>query len=198
MPLKIKGCIKRENWHKCLGFSVWLRYWVCRLNVKKRKEKGILRSQLSFSAILCLSISHSFCFFVPAHLSTSFVRKCLNKITVSWRVVSKAQRHSMLMLNLFCIHLRWRGLVTLPSWSYSLPSSSRLRAHTSSSLLIDGSMSASLFIPLLLRSCSLLAYKSFHAVIIFQAVVLRMQDGADAQKHSSVSSSAKSLHKSPS
>lgn len=138
MPLKIKGSIKNENWHKFLGFIVWLRYQVSCL--KKIKKRGLWRvsSARSSLCLLSQSVSHSLPLFL---LPTSFVQKCLlNKLTVLWRVISKAQRHSMLMLNLFCIHLRWRGLSPAPSQSYSLPSSSRLRAHTWSLLFVLGSM----------------------------------------------------------
>lgn len=111
---------------------------------KRRERKGLwgVGSPHSLPLFVFLSRSVSLSlplFLLPPHLPISFVRKCLlNKLTVLWRVISKAQRRSMLMLNLFCIHLRWRGLSTLPSWSYSLPSSSRLRAHTWSLLFVVG------------------------------------------------------------
>lgn len=98
-----------------------------------RKINGDCKdSSLLFSPTLCLYIwltlaLPSFLSRSP-HLPTFFVRKCLlNKLTVLWRVISKAQRHGVLMLNLFCIHLRWRGRSALPSWSYSSPSSSGFR-----------------------------------------------------------------------
>lgn len=98
-----------------------------------RKIKGDSEdSSLLFSPTLCLYIFLSLALpsflFRSSHLPTFFVRKCLlNKLTVLWRVISKAQRRSVLMLNLFCIHLCWRGRSALPSWSYSSPSSSGLR-----------------------------------------------------------------------
>lgn len=165
MPLKIKGSIKYENWRKCLGFRVWLWYWVSCL---KNKEKGIVRSQLSsFSASLCLSPSISLSFSLTLSLSftppqpTSFVQKCLlNKLTVLWRVISKARWRSMPMLNLFCIHLRWRGLSTLPSRSYSSPGSSGLRARSWSLLFVVGGMFVSFCPTLPLHSCPFSVYKS--------------------------------------
>lgn len=134
---------------------------------KGRKRKGDCEESALPILYLFVFLSRSVSlllplFLLPPHLPTSFVRKCLlNKLTVLWRVISKAQRHSMLMLNLFCIHLRWRGLSTLPSWSYSLPSSSRLRAHTWSLLFVVGNIFSSFFfLPLRLHSCSFPVYKS--------------------------------------
>lgn len=133
--------------------------------IKKRVLWGV-SSPHSLSVFVFLFLSHSVSlllplFLFPPPLPTSFVQKCLlNKLTVLWRVISKAQRHSMLMLNLFCIHLRWRGLSTLPSWSYSLPSSSRLRAHTWSLLFVVRSMFVSFCPPLPLQACSFSVYKS--------------------------------------
>lgn len=130
---------------------------------KKIKKRGLwgVSSPHSLSVFVFLFLSHSVSLFPPLSfpppLPTSFVQKCLlNKLTVLWRVISKAQRRSMLMFNLFCIHSRWRGLSTLPSWSYSLPSSSRLRAHTWSLLFVVGSM----FVSLPLLRCSCYVHKS--------------------------------------
>lgn len=112
MPLKIKGSIKFENWRKCSGFRSAMMILSVVFNWK---EKGIVKSHLSpFCAALCLSISpflsHSLAFSLPPRLPTSFVRKCLlNKLTVLWRVISKTQRRSMLMPNLFCIHFALKG-----------------------------------------------------------------------------------------
>lgn len=127
---------------------------------------------LSHSVSLLLSL-----FLLPPPLLTSFVQKCLlNKLTVLWRVISKAQRRSMLMLNLFCIHLRWRGLSTQPSWSYSLPSSSRLRAHTWSLLFVVGSMFVSFLPPF--TPPSLCFFLFIKVVIIFQAAFIGMLGSA--------------------
>lgn len=132
------------------------------LSFKKKKEKkrGLWEVGSPHSLPLFVFLSRTVSLLLPLcllppHLPTSFVRKCLlNKLTVLWHVISKAHRRSMPMLNLFCIHLRWRGLSTLPSWSYSLPSSSRLRAHTWSLLFAVGSIFFSPFTPpFLLFSC---------------------------------------------
>lgn len=160
-----------------------------------RKIKGDGEdSSPPFSATLCLYISltfplNSFLSRSP-HLPTFFVRKCLlNKLTALWRVISKAQRRGVLMLNLFCIHLRWRGLSAPPSRRYSLPSSSGLRAHTWSLLFVVGSMLSSLYPPPL----SLLFGE---VVIIFQGAVIRILGSSGVPKHSRVTSGANSVHKS--
>lgn len=157
-------------------------------------------SSLLFSATLCLYISltfplNSFLSRSP-HLPTFFVRKCLlNKLTALWRVISKAQWRGVLMLNLFCIHLRWRGLSALPSRRYSLPSSSGLRAHTWSLLFVVGSMLASLYSPF--APPSLPPPPLFgEVVIIFQGAVIRILGSSGVQKHSRVTSGANSVHKS--
>lgn len=176
---------------------------------KRRKRKGDCEEParpilyLSLSFYLAQFLSYSLSFFYPLICPHPFVRKCLlNKLTVLWRVISKAQRRSMLMLNLFCIHLRWRGLSTLPSWSYSLPSSSRLRAHTWSLLFVVGNIFSSFFfpppsLPSLYTSIPAL-FLFIKVAIIFQAAVVRMLGSTGVQKHSRVSSCANGVHKSPS
>lgn len=169
---------------------------------KGRKRKGDCEESALPILYLFVFLSRSVSlllplFLLPPHLPTSFVRKCLlNKLTVLWRVISKAQRHSMLMLNLFCIHLRWRGLSTLPSWSYSLPSSSRLRAHTWSLLFVVGNIYSSFFFSLYASIPALFLF--IKVAIIFQATLVRMLGSAGVQKHSRVSSCANGVHKSPS
>lgn len=148
--MKIKGSIKNENWHKYLGFRVWI--MIASVPFMSKIKGDCKDSSLLFSATLCLYISLTFSLtsFLSRspHLPTFFVWKCLlNKLTALWHVISKAQWRGVLMLNLFCIHLRWRGLSALPSRSYSLPSSSGLRAHTWSLLFVVGSMLASLYSP---------------------------------------------------
>lgn len=170
MPLKIKGSIKYENWRKYLGFSV-----IMILSVPFNKErKGACRTPHSIPPFVFLSRPHSLLlslFLLPPHLPTSFLGNCLlNKLTVLWRVISKAERHSMLMLNLFCIHLLWRGLSSMPSWSYSLPSSSGFRAHIWSLLFVAGSMFASFIVPSPFVPALTLFRK---VVIIFQGAVIR-------------------------
>lgn len=86
----------------------------------------------------------------------------------------------------FAFILHWRGLSTLPSRSYSLPSSSRLRAHTWSLLFVVGSIFTSFSFLLLLE-----------VPIIFQAAVGRMLGRACIGEQRRVSLSAKSVHKSP-
>lgn len=170
-----------------------------------RKIKGDCEdSSLLFSATLCLYIALTFALtsflYCSPHLPTFFVPKCLlNKLTVLWRVISKAQWRSMPMLNLFCIHLLWRGLSPLPSWSYSLPSSSGLRAHTWSLLFVVGSMLASLYSPFAPPSLIFLFFSSLlfvKVVIIFQSAVIRILGSTGVQKHSRVTSGANSVHKS--
>lgn len=173
-----------------------------------RKIKGDCEdSSLLFSPTLCLYIwltlaLPSFLSRSP-HLPTFFVRKCLlNKLTVLWRVISKAQRHGVLMLNLFCIHLRWRGRSALPSWSYSSPSSSGLIRDThliplicrwKHAHLIFFSLCSSVFVVFFFFLFPLLFVK---VVIIFQGAVIRMLGGSGVQKHSRVTSGANSVHKS--
>lgn len=152
-----------------------------------RKIKGDCEdSSLLFSPTLCLYIWLTLALpsFLSrsAHLPTVFVRKCLlNKLTVLWRVISKAQRRSVLMLNLFCIHLRWRGHSALLSWSYSSPSSSGLR-DTHLIPLICCWKHAHLIL-FSLCSCIFVVFFLFFflfpllfvkVVIIFQGVVIRI------------------------
>lgn len=125
--LKIKGIIKYDNGCKWFGFMALLWHWgFCEDRLFKVDfENPVLCQSLSFFCSPSF-LSYSLFFSFPLH--TSFVQKCLlYKLTVLWCVISK--RHSMLMLNLFCIQLLWGRPSTLPLWSSSLPSSSRLRAY---------------------------------------------------------------------
>ena len=145
------------------------------------KEKGVCWESallISRSVFVFSFLSPSLFFFYPPPplpLLTSFVQKCLlNKLTVLWRVISKARRHSMLMLNLFCIHLHGRGL-SQPSRSYSLPGSSGLRAHTWSLLFVAGSILSLFPFPSVPAPFFFLFIK---VVIIFQAAFTGMLGGA--------------------
>lgn len=171
MPLKIKGSIKFENWRKCPGFRSAIMILSVVFNWK---EKGIVNSHLSlFCTALCLSISvfHLLSrFLLPLRLHTSFVRKCLlNKLTVLWCVISKTQRRSLLIPNLFRIHFALKRLSSLPSWTYYSPNSSRLTA-TTWSLLSCCRKHLCFFFFLLPAHCPCPSLLS-KVVIIFQAAV---------------------------
>lgn len=179
------------------------------------ENKGGLRGLVSpYSPPLFVFISHSLSLLLPflsrsPHLPTFFVRKCLlNKLTVLWRVISKAKWRSMLMLNLFCIHFALKG--TFCSAIMELFFAQLIRAQSTHLIPFIccwkharlGLFSLCSSIPVfffLLFVCFLFFFFPLpfvKVVIIFQGAVIRILGSSRVQKHSRVTSGANSVHKS--